>query len=187
MAVRTVLKLGNPQLYEVCVPVMAEEVASLRPGIQDLDDTLLAFRARYGAGRAIAAPQIGCMKRIVYMNLPSLPAGLENAVSAWKADARTYSVVFLNPTLTDCSEEMIELWDDCMCFPDLLVKVRRHESCRIVYRDLDWAERAMPLQGDLSELLQHEVDHLDGVLATMRAVDGRSFALRKNSIGRIQN
>ena len=72
----------------------------------------------------------------------------------------------------------MEVWDDCMCFPDLLVKVIRHKSCRIRYRNQDWKEEAMFLHGDLSELLQHEYDHLDGILAVSRAIDGKSFALK---------
>jgi peptide deformylase len=67
-----------------------------------------------------------------------------------------------------------------MCFPDLLVKVLRHKQCTIHFKDLQWNERTMTLTDDLSELLQHEHDHLDGVLAVSRAVDGRSFALRKD-------
>ncbi|MCA1850492.1 MAG: peptide deformylase, partial [Acidobacteria bacterium] len=79
---------------------------------------------------------------------------------------------------TPQTDATLEVWADCMCFPDLLVRVLRHRNCRITYRDLDWEERAMSLEGDLSELLQHEVDHLDGILAVSRALDGRSFALR---------
>ena len=70
------------------------------------------------------------------------------------------------------------LWDDCMCFPDLLVKVQRYRSCKIIFRDIEWKEHAMLLEGDLSELLQHECDHLDGILAVSRAMDKFSFALK---------
>jgi peptide deformylase len=87
-------------------------------------------------------------------------------------------VVFINPVIDQPSDEMITLWDDCMSFPDLLVKLQRHKSCRITYRDLDWVEQSQLLIDDLSELLQHECDHLDGVLAVSRAIDGNSFALR---------
>ena len=72
----------------------------------------------------------------------------------------------------------MRVWDDCMCFPDLLVKVERHKTCTISYRDLDWNEQKTQLEGDLSELLQHEYDHLDGILAVSRAVGGQAFALR---------
>jgi peptide deformylase len=159
MAVREILKLGNPKLYEVSAPVDREDLQTLGPVIRDLHDTMLNFRERYGAGRAIAAPQIGVMKRLVYMNV-------------------TEPVTFINPVIEPQGTEMIAVWDDCMCFPDLLVRVMRHRRCRIIYRDLSWDECAISLEDDLSELLQHEVDHLDGVLAVSSAVDDRSFALR---------
>jgi peptide deformylase len=65
-----------------------------------------------------------------------------------------------------------------MCFPELLVKVMRHRHCTIRYKDLSFNERTMDLEGDLSELLQHEYDHLDGILAVSRAIDGQAFSLR---------
>jgi peptide deformylase len=70
------------------------------------------------------------------------------------------------------------VWDDCLCFPDLLVKVHRYKSCSIRFYDRDWQESEMELEGELSELLQPEYDHLDGVLAVFKAVDPYSFALR---------
>lgn len=159
MAVRELLLLGNPKLLERCEPVLESHLEGIKPIIQDLHDTLMAFRAKYSAGRAIAAPQIGAMKRLVYMHTGK-------------------PVVFINPVLDLKSTEMMELWDDCMSFPELLVKVHRHQQCRITYRDENWEEQSMILEGDLSELLQHEVDHLDGILAVQRAIDHRSFALR---------
>ena len=159
MAVREILLLGNPKLFEMCEPVQETEIEQIRPIIQDLHDTLMAFRKKHNAGRAIAAPQIGALKRLVYMHIGE-------------------PVVFINPVLDLKSPEMMELWDDCMSFPDLLVKVYRHQRCRITYRDENWEERHMALEGDLSELLQHEVDHLDGILAVQRAIDYKSFALR---------
>ena len=159
MAIREILLLGNPKLYEVCEPIKREESHTLSPAIQDLHDTLMDFRKRYGAGRAIAAPQIGVGKRLVYMNIEE-------------------PMVFINPVLDQKSLEMMEVWDDCMCFPDLLVKVERHRSCQITFKDMEWKEHAMLLEGDLSELLQHECDHLDGILAVSRAMDKFSFALK---------
>jgi peptide deformylase len=70
---------------------------------------------------------------------------------------------------------MIEMWDDCMSFPNLLVRLRRHQFCKMRFRDLDWKEQVWELPEDLSELMQHEIDHLDGILATMRAMDAQSF------------
>ena len=73
----------------------------------------------------------------------------------------------------------MEIMDDCMSFPNLLVKVKRYAKCHIIYRDMEWNKQEMVLEGDLSELLQHEYDHLDGILATMRAIDNRSFFVKK--------
>ena len=159
MAVREVLLLGNPKLYEISEPVKRDELKAIGDVIPDLHDTLMDFKKKYGTGRAIAAPQIGVMKRLVYLYIDK-------------------PVVFINPVLDEKSKEMIELWDDCMSFPDLLVKVRRHKGCEIRYRDMEWNDQAMMLEDDLSELLQHECDHLDGILAVARAIDEHSFALK---------
>ena len=159
MAVKEILLLGNPKLYEVSEAVKEDDVKDLPPVVADLHDTLLDFRRKYGAGRAIASCQIGFAKRLIYMFVHE-------------------PVVFINPSLEDLCPEMIEVWDDCMCFPDLLVRVRRHKQCTIRFKDLQWNDRTMTLTDDLSELLQHEYDHLDGILAVSRAMDGRSFALK---------
>ena len=151
--------MGNPKLYEISSPVEKRELSQLSPVIQDLHDTLLAFRNQFHAGRAIAAPQIGIHKRIVYMYI-------------------NQPTVFINPVLKLIGDEEIEVMDDCMSFPNLLVKVRRHKKSRILYRDMKWNEQEMVLEGDLSELLQHEYDHLDGILAIMRAIDNHSFYMK---------
>lgn len=151
--------MGNPKLYQISSPVEKRELSQLSPVIQDLHDTLLAFRNQFHAGRAIAAPQIGIHKRIVYMYI-------------------NQPTVFINPVLKLIGDEEIEVMDDCMSFPNLLVKVRRHKKSRILYRDMKWNEQEMILEGDLSELLQHEYDHLDGILATMRAIDNHSFYMK---------
>ncbi len=70
------------------------------------------------------------------------------------------------------------LWDDCFSFPDLMVKVKRHLAISVSYQDLQGRRRTLEADGALSELLQHEVDHLDGVLAVDRAVDSRHIAYR---------
>lgn len=159
MAIREILQLGNQALLEVASEVEPDELEPMRLVVDDLHDTMMDFRQRFGYGRAIAAPQIGVTKRLVYMHIDK-------------------PVVFVNPVIVDAGSEKVEVWDECMSFPDLLVKVSRHKRCRIEYRDMDWNECSMELEGDLAELLQHEYDHLDGILAVARAIDGKSFALR---------
>lgn len=159
MAIKEIYQLGNKELYELSEEVKQWELEDIKQVVQDLHDTMMEFRRVYGVGRAIAAPQIGVKKRVLYMNIDK-------------------PVAFINPELVDKSEELIELWDDCMCFPNLLVRVKRHKTLTIRYRDLNWEPQEMKLEGDLSELLQHEYDHLDGILAVMRAVDGKAFSFR---------
>ena len=159
MAVKEILLLGNPKLYEVCQQVKKDELPEVKTIIEYLHDTLMDFRQKHNAGRAIAAPQIGYMKRLVYMNIDK-------------------PVVFINPIIDILSADMFELWDDCMSFPDIIVKVKRHKKCHITFKNINWEEQAMSLEGSLSELLQHEVDHLNGILAISRAVDSKSLALK---------
>ncbi|OIN57452.1 peptide deformylase [Arsenicibacter rosenii] len=151
--------LGDPRLYEVCAPVTEAELPAVAQMVADLHQVLMEFRDVYKAGRAIAAPQLGYMKRVVYMHIDK-------------------PVVFINPVFSDESADVFELWDDCMSFPNLLVRVRRHRSVTINYMDEHWQPQSWTLTDDLSELLQHEVDHLDGILCTMRAIDEKSFMWR---------
>ena len=151
--------LGDPRLYEVCAPVLEAELPLVAGWVADLHGVMMEIRATYHFGRGIAAPQIGVMKRLVYLNLDR-------------------PIVLINPELTDLGETMFELWDDCMSFPNLLVRVNRHRSAMVRYRDEQWQPQSWSVQDDLSELLQHECDHLNGILCTMRAIDHQSFKWR---------
>ena len=155
---REILLLGDPRLYEVSEKVKPEELESLRPVFEDMFDCIRAIRRDYGFGRAIAAPQIGVQKRLICI-----------------LTDRPY--VIINPELEFIGDEMMELMDDCMSFPKLLVRVRRYRHCILRYLDENWEPQELRMDDDMSELIQHEYDHLNGILATMRAVDNKSFFL----------
>ena len=157
---REILLIGDPRLYEISEEVREEELEALRPVFEDLFDCIRGIRRDFGFGRAIAAPQIGVQKRLICM-LTDKP------------------YVIINPTLEFVGEEMMELMDDCMSFPNLLVRVRRYRHCILRYRDENWQLREKRMDNDMAELIQHEYDHLDGILATMRAVDNKSFVMKK--------
>jgi peptide deformylase len=152
--------LGDPRLYEVCEPVTEADLPLVAGWVADLHQVMQEVRARYGFGRGIAAPQLGIMKRVVYLHLAGQP------------------YVLLNPELSEQSATLFELWDDCMCFPNLLVRVQRHKAVTVTYRDAQWQPQRWPVQGAVAELLQHECDHLDGILCTMRALDDQAFRWR---------
>ena len=156
MSVSDILLLGNPRLYDKAEEVHPEEIPGLMPEINLMFETVLDFRQQYGVGRAIAAPQIGLLKRIICLNTDR-------------------KVAMINPVLVDLSDEMFEVWDDCMSFPNLLVKVMRHKKLTIRFFNLNFEEETWQLEDDMAELIQHEYDHLDGILATQRAIDNQSF------------
>ena len=156
MAIRRIRLLGDPILRQISSPC-------LEPGpiLEDLRDTLHEFQRAHGFGRGISAVQIGVPERLIYIEFES----------------REYCLV--NPAWESMSEGTFELWDDCFSFPDLLVYVVRHTSVKVGYADERGELQTLEAAGALSELLQHEMDHLDGRLAIDLAMDDNSLCLRE--------
>jgi peptide deformylase len=154
--------LGDPVLR-----TRAEDVGDVSdPGFQREGDVLIAtladFRGRHGFGRAIAAPQIGVSKRFVAVDLGEGP------------------FLVVDPVITERSAQTFTMWDDCMSFPWILVRLRRHRSISLEYTDRSGARRPWAgLDVPTSELMQHELDHLDGVLAVDRAEDVGALVARE--------
>jgi peptide deformylase len=157
-----ILRLGDPRLRQVSSPVEDLLDPAFISSQRRLHATLAAFRHANGFGRAISAPQIGVPQRFIAMNLGDGP------------------LLLVNPNIVRTSSDGFTMWDDCMSFPELLVRVRRYKSISVHFLDengrpQDW-ER---LDQATSELLQHEIDHLDGILAVDRALDRDSLILRE--------
>ncbi len=155
-----ILQLGNPVLRDICRPVHTFDAERLGGIVQDLRETLEDVRRRYGFGRGIAAPQIGVSERLIFI------------------DAGT-PLPLVNPAIVRRSRKTMTLWDDCFSFPDLMVKVKRNLSIQVRYQDLRGRRHILEAEGGLSELLQHEIDHLNGVLAIDRAIDSRHIVYRR--------
>jgi peptide deformylase len=156
MSVRRILQLGDPVLREPSAAVTDADGT-----LQDLRDTLHAFQREHGFGRGISAVQIGRLERVIYIEFDGAEYGL------------------VNPEFTVTSPGKFILWDDCFSFPNLLVKLERSVSVELRYRDSQGHEKTLSASGALSELLQHELDHLDGILAVDRAMDRNSLATRE--------
>lgn len=159
MAARRILQLGDPVLRETSAPVTDFRKAA--EVLRDLDDTLAEFRRTHGFGRGISAIQIGVPLRLIFL----------------RAGGAVYEL--LNPACTWQSEETFELWDDCFSFPHLMVRLRRHRAIGLRHQDVNGEWHELTAEGDLSELIQHEMDHLDGILAVDRAQSARDFATRE--------
>ena len=164
MSIRTVLQLGNPILREVAQPVEDPASLEIRALVDDLADTLAYWRQTTGYGRAIAAPQIGALRRVIFLQLPG--------AEPWP---------FVNPEITGRSAEKIVVWDACLSFLSIFMQVERHREITVHYQDLrgQWHEIKAGEERNLSELLQHEIDHLDGILALDRITDIRSICTRE--------
>jgi len=164
VAVKTILQLGNPGLREVAERVVDPAAPEIRVLVADLGDTLAHWRASTGYGRGIAAPQIGVGKRVIFLQLPG--------AEAWP---------LVNPEITWRSADKIVVWDACLSFLSIFMQVERHREIVVRYQDLqgEWKEVRAGEQRDLSELLQHEIDHLDGILAIDRITDMRTMCTRE--------
>jgi peptide deformylase len=164
MPIRSVLQLGDPLLRLKALPVDDPSAHDVRDLVQDLSDTLAHWRAKTGYGRGIAAPQLGVSQRVIFLKL----AGVE----PWP---------LINPEVVDYSEEKIVVWDACLSFLSIFMQVERRRQITVRYQNLEGETLEFDAGDDrnLSELLQHEIDHLDGILAIDRVVDLQTICTRE--------
>ena len=164
MAIRPIIQLGNPLLREKCSRVEEPISPGIHGLISDLADTLAHWRSVTGYGRGIAAPQIGILQRVILLKLPG--------EEVWP---------LINPEIIERSEEKIIVWDACLSFLSIFMQVERHQEISVRYQNIA-GETLMVKAGEernLSELLQHEIDHLDGILAIDRVIDTKTICTRE--------
>lgn len=158
--VKDIVMLGNPFLRIKCERV--EDYNKLKSLLEDLQDTLKALQKSKRIGRAIAAPQIGYNKRVVYAHL------------------KDREITMINPTITYKSKEMINVWDSCFSFDvAFFVKIQRHKHITVQYQDKTGRKVIEDFSDDLAELFQHEIDHLDGIVATDYLTDNKDIITRQ--------
>jgi peptide deformylase len=160
MTTHRIRLLGDPILHARAEPISRPRSAAVRVIVDDLKETLRDWQSRFGYGRGIAAPQIGAPVRIVYIEMEK----------PW---------ALINPEIVEVGSEDFTVWDDCFSFPNLLVRVQRAHRIRVRYQDVRGEVHEVDLTGDRAELVQHEVDHLDGVLAVDRPHGPGPFCLRE--------
>jgi peptide deformylase len=160
--IREILRMGDPRLLQVSEPVTQFDTAELRELLEDMFETM---RAADGAG--LAAPQIGVARRVVVF-------GFER--SARYPDALAVpQTILINPIIEPLDDAIQEGWEGCLSVPGLRGLVPRFE--RVRYRGYD--ERGSRLEREVdgfhARVVQHECDHLDGILYPMRVRDLRAF------------
>jgi len=164
MAIRPILQLGDPRLREKSVSVAHPGAREIHHLVGDLADTLAHWRATTGYGRAIAAPQLGVLQRAILLKLPG--------AEPWP---------LINPEIIRRCEEKFIVWDACLSFLSIFMQVERHREITVRYQNLQGQTLEVEAgeERNLSELLQHEIDHLDGILAIDRVIDIRTICTRE--------
>lgn len=164
MPVQPIRQLGDPVLREKCKRVEDPSAPRIQELVSDLEDTLAHWRAKTGYGRGIAAPQIGVLQRVIFLRLPG--------EEPWP---------MINPEIVRRSPETIVVWDACLSFLSIFMQVERHCEITVRYEDVQGNAQEVEAgeERNLSELLQHEIDHLDGILAIDRVTDTKTICTRE--------
>ena len=168
MSIRTVLRMGDARLQQAAAPVRDFDSEELRGLLRDMRDTMEELN---GAG--LAAPQIGIGLRVVIFGTPPDKDSGQNSRYP-DADAVPYTVL-INPVITPLSEHREEGWEGCLSLPGLRGVVPRFLHVRYQGHDEYGALIDRTVSGFHARVVQHECDHLDGILYPMRMTDMSRF------------
>jgi len=165
MAIKPVVKMGNPQLAMPSLAVTHFDVA-LQALIDDMRDTMMAKK-----GVGIAAPQIGHNRRVVMFGFEANPR--------YPNEAPIPFTILINPEITVLSEDMVDGWEGCLSVPGLRGLVPRYK--KIQYQGFDAEGNFFTRMADdfHARVVQHECDHLDGILYPHRIKDLRYFGFEQ--------
>ena len=160
MAVLRIAKMGNPVLLQKAAPVKDPTAPEIRRLAADMQDTIDDIGAS-----GLAAPQVFVSKRVVVYRMIAarIPPGSGLQPRPW--------TVMVNPVITPESEAKTPVWERCLSVPGLHGKVPRFMNINITYQDLEGKTHTHDATSSWAALLQHECDHLDGILYPMRMTD----------------
>jgi peptide deformylase len=160
--IRPILRMGDPLLFQRSLPVQRFGTAEIRELLADMRETMIAA---HGAG--LAAPQIGVLQRVVIF-------GFEHNDRYPDADPVPYTEL-VNPVLTPMGAAMEEDWEGCLSVPGLRGRVPRFSKLRYTGFDPEGRPIEREVSGFHARVVQHECDHLDGILYPMRMRDLRQL------------
>ena len=168
MAIREILEVPDPRLKIVSTPVEPHEFG---PELNQLVEDM--FETMYDApGIGLAAIQIGVPKRVLVIDLqpddpdaPPVECGHDHGHGAHThAATKREPRVFINPVILDPADELSSYQEGCLSVPEIYADVDRPATCRVRYQDLDGGTHEEALDGLMATCLQHEMDHLEGIL-----------------------
>ena len=169
MAIREIIEVPDPRLKTVSTPVEANEFnEELKMLVEDMFETM------YDApGIGLAAIQVGVPKRVLVIDLqPEDPAAepVECDEDHGDGDAHTHQPtkndprVYINPVILDPAEALSTYQEGCLSVPDIFADIDRPATCTVRYQDLEGKTHEEQLEGLMATCLQHEMDHLEGIL-----------------------
>lgn len=162
MAIRDVLKMGHPLLLQQAVPIEAFGTPQLQALVSDMRDTMAAL-----SGAGLAAPQIGVSQRVVIFGIEHNPRYPEVEPIA--------ETVLINPVIEVLDEQTEDGWEGCLSIPGMRGLVPRYLAIRYHGFDPQGEPIDREVEGFHARVVQHECDHLDGILYPLRIVDLRDF------------
>ena len=165
MGVRTVIRMGHPVLRRVADPVVRFDTPGLHALVEDLWDTMHA-----SGGIGIAAPQIAVARRVVVFGL-----GGRDGETGRRRPAPIPPTVLVNPVIEPLADTMIDGWEACLSVPGMRGVVPRHTRIRYAGFDAFGSRIEREVEGYHARVVQHECDHLDGVLYPARIRDMSTF------------
>ena len=171
MAIRPVLKIGDPRLNQVALPVTVFDAKELHQLLDDMRDSMQALD---GAG--LAAPQIGINQRVVIFGTPANPR--------YPAQAAVPQTVLINPQIEVLTAEQAGLWEGCLSVPGMRGLVERPTHIRYQGYDQFGEKIDRTVDGFHAVVVQHECDHLDGILYPARIKDFSKFGFESELLGR---
>ena len=162
MTRKTVLRLGDPALFQISKKVTAFNTPTLDTLIEDMFDTMVAE-----GGAGLAAPQIGIALRVVIFGFEDNPR--------YPTQPAIPKTILINPTITPLSETQEEDWEGCLSVPGMRGLVSRHKTIRYTGFDASGSVIEVEASGFHARVVQHECDHLDGILYTQCLSDPKKF------------
>ena len=170
MAIRQIAKMGHPVLRKKAAPVDDPTDPDIAHLAADMRDTL-----EWIGAAGVAAPQVYDSRRVVVYRILAdrIPPGVALEPLPW--------TVMVNPVITPLSEEVGLIWERCLSLPGLHGKVPRYKKIEITYLTLDGESQRRVVEDWHAMLLQHECDHLDGILYPMRMTDLSCLAFKRRT------
>ena len=162
MAIRDVLKMGDPRLLAISTPVTGFGSPALKQLVEDMQDTM-----RHLSGAGLAAPQIGVSQRVVIFGVEANPRYPD-------AEPVPFTIL-INPVLTPLGADQEDGWEGCLSVPGMRGLVPRYRELRYSGQDADGQPIERVARDFHARVVQHEVDHLDGILYPRRIRDLTQF------------